>query len=186
MDIKSFERGFPSKYYGLDKFSPPKHLNLRNGGVLNQAWNVIVERARPFSFCKGHFQKGHFLKSMGNCWMATKDKSRATEAMASVPSVWLQACFITWPGPFRFETAVEDIAAYSYMYVPLLLLFHSGLVTYHSMAVVNDKLMPLFFRTANPIVMTMRKMIQSSNHNSTETTEDRLDKDTNRMICVRL
>ena len=31
----------------------------------NQAWNFIFERARPFSFFKGHFKR-EILKSMGN------------------------------------------------------------------------------------------------------------------------
>ncbi len=48
---------------------------------LDQARNFIFERARPFSFCKGHFH-WKTLKSVGIFYQALRARPRATEAKA--------------------------------------------------------------------------------------------------------
>ena len=68
-------------------------------------WNFIFERARPFSFCKGHFY-WKVLKSMGNFWRGTKAKTRgnggrAPRCLREIPSLVfislkIRFCWLTW------------------------------------------------------------------------------------------
>ena len=56
----------------------------------SQAWNFIFERARPFSFCKGHFH-WKILSQWETFEGAPRPRPGATEAMASVACVKFHA-----------------------------------------------------------------------------------------------
>ena len=70
--------------YNLKKDGPVSNVHTGQMNISLQAWNLVVERARPFSFWKEHFH-WRILKSIGNFRMGTKAKTRAMEVMLSCP-----------------------------------------------------------------------------------------------------
>ena len=113
--LKQVSSGCSNKMFSLltKQFNILFMWYFQSNWTWTQAWNFIFERARPFSFCKGHFN-WKTLKPMGNLCRGTRAKfkgnrgnwplwswcnSRAAQCQDWISSYTCQGKHETWSLP---------------------------------------------------------------------------------------